>query len=386
MQVKPATAQNSRLLNIIKNTSDRLANSMADSPKHVLLMPAILIVLFLSIFPLLVSLYLSFAQVNFVKGAVNIQFVGLRNYASLLTGGEQRHFLGKLGALSPAGWLVFVLFVGFMLYLMLRYLGSPRRRIGGIISRIFTIAFAGGLVYLCLSTLSETGLPGTLVVTLIFVFAGVFFQYVIGLGLAMLVTQNLPGKRIFRIVFLLPMMITPVGIGFLFRMMTDTHIGPISPLWVQLGLSNTSWAATAFGARAAVIIGDVWQWTPFMFIILLAACEAVSQEQIEAALVDGANRLELFRFIVIPQILPISTTVVLIRLIEAFKIIDMPNILTGGGPGTGTESMTLHAYKLWQSGTSGIGMSAAIAYLLLVVVTFVAVVYTNSVRRRLVQD
>jgi multiple sugar transport system permease protein len=136
-------------------------------------------------------------------------------------------------------------------------------------------------------------------------------------------------------------------------------------------------------ARLAVIIGDVWQWTPFMFIILLAALEGVSRETIEAGLVDGASRTQLFQFIIVPEIIPVSTTVILIRLIEAFKIVDMPNILTGGGPGTATESITLHAYNSWRA--LDLGQSSALAYLLLFTVTFVALVFVNIIRRRVLQ-
>jgi multiple sugar transport system permease protein len=136
-------------------------------------------------------------------------------------------------------------------------------------------------------------------------------------------------------------------------------------------------------ARIAVVVGDTWQWTPFVFIILLAALEGVSKETIEASLVDGANRLQLFRYIVVPEIIPVSTTVVLIRLIEAFKIIDLPNLLTGGGPGTATETLTLQATIGWRA--LDLGGSAAIAYLLLVVVTFTALVFVNFIRRRLLE-
>jgi multiple sugar transport system permease protein len=239
------------------------------------------------------------------------------------------------------------------------------------------------LVWICVSTLTGDGLPGTTVVTLIFVFVGVFFQYSIGLFLAMLLVQNLRGKRFFRVVFLLPMMITPVGIAFLFRMLTDTHVGPFARMWISLGLENFSWVETAAGARAAVLIGDIWQWTPFMFIILLAALEGTSREQLEAALVDGAKRLQIFRYVILPQIAPVSLTLVLIRLIEAFKIIDIPRILTGGGPGTATESLTLHAYIEWRS--PNLGGSAAVSYLLLILVTFIAVMFVNVVRQRVVQ-
>ena len=119
-----------------------------------------------------------------------------------------------------------------------------------------------------MQNLSPEGRPGTVVVTLIYVFVGLFLQYFIGLGLALLTTQNLPGKRFFRVIFLLPMMITPVGVGYTFRMMTDTSKGPLEPLWALFGLKGFSWVTDAWGARWAVIITDTWQWTPFIFIIL----------------------------------------------------------------------------------------------------------------------
>ena len=117
------------------------------------------------------------------------------------------------------------------------------------------------------------------------------------------------------------------------------------------------------------MIGDAWQWIPFMFVVLLVAIESQPQDQREAALVDGASRWQVFRYVTWPAILPVSVTVVLIRVIEAFKIIDLPNVLTNGGPGIASESMTLHAYVAWRA--LDLGGSAAVAYLLLFVVVFV---------------
>jgi multiple sugar transport system permease protein len=117
------------------------------------------------------------------------------------------------------------------------------------------------------------------------------------------------------------------------------------------------------------MIGDAWQWIPFMFVVLLVAIESQPQDQREAALVDGASRWQVFRYVTWPAILPVSVTVVIIRVIEAFKIIDLPNVLTNGGPGIASESMTLHAYVTWR--TLDLGGSAAVAYLLLFVVSFV---------------
>jgi multiple sugar transport system permease protein len=118
-----------------------------------------------------------------------------------------------------------------------------------------------------------------------------------------------------------------------------------------------------------------------MFIILLAALEGVSHETMEAALVDGANRLQLFWRIIVPEIVPVSTTLVLIRMIEAFKLIDLPNSLLGGGPGTATESISLQAYKSFRA--PNLGESSALAYLLLFAVTFFALIFVNHIRRRL---
>jgi multiple sugar transport system permease protein len=240
--------------------------------------------------------------------------------------------------------------------------------------------FLAALAWLAVSTISPNGRPGALIVTFLYVFVGIALQYLIGLGLALLTAQQLPGRRFFRVVFLLPMMITPVGVAFMFRMLTDTVVGPFSPVWKAIGLGGTSWVNNPWGARAAVIIGDVWQWTPFMFIILLAAIEAQQVEPIEAAIVDGANRWQIFRYITLPAILPVSSALVLIRMIEGFKIIDLPNVLTNGGPGTATESLTLSAFVFWR--TLDIGGSAAIAYILLIIVTIISVAFVNLVRRR----
>jgi len=353
------------------------------SARYVLLLPSILIVLLLAVFPLLVSLYLSFSSFKFVQSGIQIDFVGLRNYAKLLSGSEQRIFLGKLGTIPITSWALLAVFVGIMIYFLYSYYHSTRFGWFGFVMRVITIVLASALAWLVVATLSQDGLPGTLVVTLIFVFGGLTIQYLLGLGLALLLTQNIPAKRFFRVVFLLPMMITPVGVGFLFKMMTDALKGPFSPILLALGLGNISMLGSGDTARIAVLIGDTWQWTPFMFIILLAALEGVSREVIEASLVDGANRIQLFRHIIFPEVIPVSTTLVLIRLIEAFKIIDLPNILTGGGPGTATTTMTLQAYVSWRS--LDLGGSAAIAYLLLVVVTFTALVFVTFIRRRLVE-
>jgi multiple sugar transport system permease protein len=359
-------------LHVRASWAERLASSA-------FVWPAVLIVLALSIFPLIMSLYLSFSRIQLVRGGFDINFVGILNYRKLLIGSQQDHFLGVMRGPTIIGWLVFALVVGLLLFSLVR---SLRKGIAplGLIGRIVSAIGFGALAWLLVTTIGPEARPGTLVVTLIYVFGGITVQYTLGLGLALLCLLQIPGQRFFRVVFLLPMMITPVGVAYMFRMMTDTSKGPLKPIWQGLGLGDFSWVNDPWGARAAVMIGDIWQWTPFMFIVLLAALQSLPVEASEAAVVDGANRWHLFRYIVFPQILPVSTTLILIRMIEAFKIVDLPNVLTGGGPGTATESLSLHAYITWRSPDAG--GSAAIAYLLLIVVTFLAVSFVNVIRRR----
>jgi multiple sugar transport system permease protein len=351
---------------------------------NVFILPAVLVVLFLSIFPLIISLYMSLSRLKFVKGGFEIKFVGLANYRKLLAGSEQTHFLGAMAGPSPAGWLVFGAVVVLLLLSLVRYVRSRPVSAGGMVGRCVSVVMVSLGVWLLVRTLISGGRPGTLVVTWVYVFVGVAVQYLLGLGLALLTTQRLSGRRFFRVIFLLPMMITPVGVAYMFRMLTDTDKGPFQPIWQALGLGLYSWVNEPWGARVAVMVGDIWQWTPFLFIVLLAALESQSVEQVEAALVDGANRWQIFWHITVPAILPVSTALVLIRMIEAFKIVDLPNVLTNGGPGTATESLTLQAFISWRA--LDLGGSAAIAYSLLFIVTFVGMSYVNLIRRRVTEE
>jgi multiple sugar transport system permease protein len=360
----------------LNSQTERLAGSM-------FLWPAVLALLFLSIFPLIVSLYVSLTRFRIAIGGYDLTFIGLENYHKLFFGREQTHFLGLFAPSTPSHWLIFGLVAVALLGYLGRYLQEGAVSFGGLLGRLLMVTGLGACAWMLIHTLGPNGRPGTLTVTLIYVFVGLFFQYLLGLGLAMLVVQRLPGRRFFRVVFLLPMMITPVGVAYMFRMVTDTGRGPFTPLWQAAGLAAFSWVNDPWGARAAILIADIWQWTPFMFIVLVAALESQSQDPIEAAIVDGANSWQLFRYITWPAILPVSMTLILIRLIEAFKILDLPNVMTNGGPGTATESLTLQAFINWRS--LDLGVSAAVAYMLLFAVTFFSLVFVNLIRQRAVE-
>ena len=343
------------------------------------ILPAVFIILFLSIFPLLTSLYISLSRLQFIKGGFELNFIGFNNYAKLLVGVDQSRFLGRFGEPNLIGWFVIALVILSQVYGFVRYFRDSRVTVIGVIGRAILALTVVAFSLLTVFTLSENGRPGTLWVTLFYVFVGIAAQYAIGLLMAYLCAQHIPGRRFFRVVFLLPMMITPVGVAYMFRMMVDTAVGPLAPLWVAMGLRNVSWVSNPWSARGAILVSDIWEWTPFIFIVLLAAMESLPTEPVEAAVVDGASKWQIFRHITLPALLPVSTTVILIRMIEAFKIIDLPNVMTNGGPGTATESMTLEAYLIWR--TLDIGGAAAIAYLLLIVVTIFVTAYGALVRR-----
>jgi multiple sugar transport system permease protein len=343
----------------------------------IMVLPAVVIILAFAIFPLIVSAYLSLSRFALAPGGYKVTFVGLINFKKLLVGAQQYHFLGTFAAFSAAEWLLLALGWGLILYWLSRYLRSGDVTPLGLVGRLISALFAGGLVLLGLATIVAGGFPGTLVTTLFYVFVGVGVQFLLGLGQALLCAQPIRGRNWFRVIFFVPLMVTPVGIAYTFRMLADMEKGPLAPLRFALNLGEFAWATDPWLARLVVLVGDTWQWTPFMFIVLLAAVEAQPRDQVEAARIDGANAFQIFRDITWPAIAPVAATVVLIRLIEAFKIVDLPNVLTNGGPGLATESMTLHAFIAWR--TQDLGGSAAVGYILLFVSTVTCVSFFNYV-------
>ncbi len=350
-----------------------------EAPK-LLILPAVLVILALSIYPLLMSLYLSLTRLKLARGGYELQFVGLRNFKKLLFGSQQYHFLGTFGELGPAELAFLGLLAGGLLYWLYRYCRLGSMGWVGLLGRLLAATVFMTLGTLVLAVINGKGFPGSLVVTLFYVLVGVSVQFSIGLGLALLCAQNIRGRGFFRLVFFVPLMVTPVGVAYAFRLLADTSKGPFAPLWSGLGLGEVSWAADPWSARWMVLIGDSWQWIPFMFIVLLAALENLPRDQAEAAQLDGAGAWRVFRDITWPGIAPVAATVVLIRLIEAFKIIDLPNILTNGGPGIATESLTLHAFIAWR--TQDLGGSAAVGYSLLFISVVICISFFNFVGQR----
>jgi len=172
----------------------------------------------------------------------------------------------------------------------------------------------------------------------------------IQLGLGMLLAfhflRDRPLKRIFVALLIIPTVISPLVAGSMWRLMLDDRYGPINQIigWVVGERVSILWTIKIGLAYPAIIICDVWQWTPFMFIILLAALSNVDQQQLDAASIDGAGRWQAFRNVILPAIWPVMAIALLIRALDLVRLFDIVWQLTRGGPGSATETLSIYAY------------------------------------------
>ncbi len=208
--------------------------------------------------------------------------------------------------------------------------------------------------------------------TAIFVAVGVSVQLVLGLGLALLFNREMPGRSFLRTLMILPIFATPVACGYLFFTIFYEEGGP-------LGWTGIPWLSSPSWALVSVIIVDVWQWTPFCFLVFLAALQGIPDELIEAARLDGGAGWTLFKEVILPLMAPTIVIVFLLRLAEAMKVFDVVASLTVGGPGNATQSMS---YLAFRTGLRffDVGYASAIAYTLLAFVMVVVTLFFKRVK------
>lgn len=232
------------------------------------------------------------------------------------------------------------------------------------------------------AVLSDSRFWHSLFVTFVIVFFVVSLEYLVGLSLALMLTVELRGRRAFRVIFLVPMMVTPVIMALIWRMVFHESIGPINDILTRLSLPAIPWLSHNTVALISIILVDFWQWTPFMFIILLAGLLSLPQEPYEAAAIDGASSWQVFRLITFELLYPVTVAVLLVRTIEAFKILGTIFVLTSGGPGTSTESSS---YYIWIRGLKEfqLGYSAAMSFTYLIILTVGLILFSKLLRKRI---
>jgi multiple sugar transport system permease protein len=211
-------------------------------------------------------------------------------------------------------------------------------------------------------------------VTLVFSLAALALQFVFGFLIANMFDRERRGMSLLRTLFIIPVFTSPVALGLTWRYMYQPGYGLINYLFEQVGLPRINWLASTEWALPAVIVADVWQWTPFVALILLAGMQSISPEITEAAELDGLSRAQYMWRIVLPLLTPIIMVVGLIRLIDALKTFDLIYIITRGGPGTATYTLPLHAYSTGFASFL-MGPSAAISWVLVIIVNIFATLF-----------
>tara|TARA_B100001939_G_scaffold20809_1_gene17032 strand:- start:297 stop:1217 length:921 start_codon:yes stop_codon:yes gene_type:complete len=207
----------------------------------------------------------------------------------------------------------------------------------------------------------------------------VILQYVIGFALAHMVWKDIKFKRFFRVLFLIPMMTTPVIMTVIWRTFFHESLGPVNDILSNFGVSP-KWLTDPVIAKFTVIIVEVWQWTPFMFLLLLAGLLSLPKEPFLAAAIDGASPVRKFIYVTFPLMAPISIGAIIIRLIEASKIMDTVYVLTSGGPGTSTETSSFYIFiKGLREFQMGYAASMSFTYLIIMIIslTIIAKVLTK---------
>jgi multiple sugar transport system permease protein len=207
--------------------------------------------------------------------------------------------------------------------------------------------------------------------TLLFAAVCVSAEMALGIALALALEHKVRGMAFFRTLFILPMMIAPIAVGLVWRYMFDAQFGPINAALVMVGLEPKTWLADPTLAFAAIVIADIWQWTPFVFIMMIAALANVDSSVIEASRIDGAGWWQMTFRVKLPMVMHVIAITLMMRLIDAFRVLEVVYVLTFGGPGDSTEILSLHIYKTAFVGQQ-LGVASAISVLLLVVVALLS--------------
>ncbi|CAN5707539.1 sugar ABC transporter permease [soil metagenome] len=221
-------------------------------------------------------------------------------------------------------------------------------------------------------------------VTLRFALIGVLCEFIIGLSLALLLNRDFRGRTWLRVGILVPLMVPPLASGLVWRIMYDDQYGIISHALRGVGVHPPIFLGDPHTALYAVVATEVWRASPFMVLVLLAALQALPQEMIEAAQVDGATSVQVFRHISLPFIMPVIIVALLFRTVDALRTFDLIFLLTQGGPGTTTEVVSMFIYR-WGFRHFKLGFTSAASVLLFSATFVICLFYLRLLVRRQAQ-
>ncbi|MEP2781286.1 MAG: sugar ABC transporter permease [Pseudoruegeria sp.] len=268
--------------------------------------------------------------------------------------------------LYPIGYMIYASFLDW----------SPSQRIG-------EADFIGLRNYVNL--MHDAAFRESFWVTVKFAAVVVTLEMIIGVGLALLLDRNIKGMSLLRTVFILPMMIAPIVVGLMWRYMYHPTVGIFNRTLKSWGFDEgIPWLSDSTWSFVAVVMADVWQWTPFIFILSLAAMQSLPRSALEAAEIDGATEVQKIIYIKLPLMLPVLIVTLMLRLIDAFKVLEVIMVLTNGGPGLSTEIVALRIFRTAQE-FQELGEAAAMSNTLLMVLmtlTIAMFAYSKSQENR----
>jgi len=217
--------------------------------------------------------------------------------------------------------------------------------------------------------------------TAIFTIGSVTLEFLLGLLLALIVNRGVRFQRTITSILLMPMMVAGVAAGLMWRYLLHEQLGILNIIIQSIGFAAVNFRSDPHLAMPTVIACDVWQWTPFMFLLMLAGLQSLPRAPFEAATIDGASSSQIFRYVTLQLLKPVILIALLLRTIDAIKTFDIIYTLTGGGPGTITEVITYDIYRLgfW---FYNLGKAAALSYVLLIIISVLCYLMIRQLRRR----
>jgi multiple sugar transport system permease protein len=341
--------------------------------KYFFLLPGVLWILAFTLFPLLYSLYISLTDFRLGKQP---QFIGLTNFGEILNGvGEGLH---------PAA---IVLIAGLLIGLGWSLFERQSGRSTALFSRLpmvlgITLVLIIALYFLNRDWWQDEKASDTAQFSAFLMVGSTSLTLILGTFIAWIFNHDLPLLRQMRAIITMPLFAAPIALGFLGVIIFNEVNGPLNNILQGFGLQRVQWIIDPWGARFTILITDTWQWTPFVFIVVLAAMQSIPDDLYESARLDTKSNWILFRYITLPLIAPALGTVALLRLVETIKIIDIPISLTGGGPGAVTQTYGFYIYQIGLRGSFQLGDASALSYLVVLVAMIISTIYFSRVRAR----
>ncbi len=217
-------------------------------------------------------------------------------------------------------------------------------------------------------------------ISLWFMVFTVVIEFLLGLAIALLFNRRIQGKRLWMSFLIIPMVITPTIISLIWKLMLNTEYGVLNYILSIFSIAKINWLGYE-NALWSVMMVDIWEWTPFVALILYAGLQSLPQEPYEAAVVDGGSPIQVFYYLTLPLLKPMILIALLLRSIDSLKIFDVVYGLTQGGPGNATELMSMHIYRIGFRHTNWIGRASANAIVLLFIVSLLTTILLRIMRR-----